>query len=529
MSKLAEYLNRHIVGNVFDRQSVREVYSTDRSILKMTPKLVAIPETVDDIRRLLRFVNQLAIRDLQLPVTVRGTGLDKTGASIGSGLIISTEKLNQIEEIDVRGRLVRVQPGVTLGELNAALRLHGLWLPIGYDDRATIGGLIANCPHDDMMNRYEGIYRYVERAEIVLANGELIQLSPLHQHSVELKTQEKTAEGALYKKLEKIMDEQADTILDRSMRPFDAIGYANIVHVRDGRTTNLLPLMFASQGTLGIITDIILKVEPLPPTPKRLIVSFHDLKTAQRFLNYACDLDPYMLRIYDLRILEDAARQGKKSSLFTRKLGKGFLVMAGFDYNRFKNAKRLNQCIEALPVNVLRVEETPDKLADFHEISNLLLSYLNDNEAGERTPVLDDVFIPSMNFGAFIDGVKSLEKTLGMELPVYGSFSTSSYTIRPDFDCTAIEDRKKMVEFLKLYSELVYSCNGSITGNGPEGQVKALMLNKVLGVGERQLYSAIKEAFDPQNILNPHVKLGAKTRDVVRHLRTSEHGGVVTP
>ena len=111
MSKLAEYLNRHTIGNVFDRTTICDQYSTDRSILKITPRLVAVPESTDDIRKLMRFADQLAARDYYLPITVRGSGLDKTGASIGEGMIISMEKFCHIEEIDVRGRLVRVQPG----------------------------------------------------------------------------------------------------------------------------------------------------------------------------------------------------------------------------------------------------------------------------------------------------------------------------------------------------------------------------------------------------------------------------------
>lgn len=529
MSKLAEYLNRHIVGNVFDRPTICEVYATDHSILEITPRIVAFPETTDDVRKLVRFVNQLAIRELQLPITVRGTGIDKTGASIGSGLVLSTERLNRIEEIDNRGRLVRVQPGLTLGELNSALRLQGLWLPIGYDPRITIGSLIANCPNDDMINRYGGIYRCVDRVEVVLASGDLAQFAPYHQHTIDAKIAENSAEGVLYRKIDQILDEQADTILDRSMRPFDAVGYANITHVREGRTTNLLPLLFASQGTLGVITDIILRVEPLPPVPKRLLVSFHDLKTAQRFLNYASDLEPYLLKIYDLRILENAAIHGKKSNLFNRKLGKGMLVLLGFDYHKFKTSRRFQRCLDALPENVLRIEESPENAKEFQKLDNLLLSYLNDDDKGERAPILDEVFVPSVSFSNFLDGLKQLEDTLGLELPLYGSFSTSSYNVRPEFDYASFDGRKQMVEFLKLYTQLVESCQGSITGNGPEGQVKALMTTRELNENERKLYESIKEAFDPQNILNPHVKLGAKTRDILRYLRTKEKGGVITP
>lgn len=529
MSKLAEYLNQHILGNVFDRPSVRSAYSTDRSILQITPRLVAVPETVDDIRKLLRFANQLATREFGLPITARGTGLDKTGASIGSGLILSTEKLNHIEEIDVRGRLVRVQPGITLGRLNEALRLQGLWLPIVYNPRATIGGLIANCPADDASDRYGGIYRYVDKAELILSTGEAVQLAPCSHRTAEQKAAANSAEGLLYRKIDRILDDMADTVLDCAMRPYDSAGYRNITQVRTKHSYNLLPLLFASQGTLGIISDVILRVESLPPTPKRMLASFHDLKSAQRFLNYVCDLEPYLLKIYDLRIIESATAQGKKPDLFTRKLGKGIAVMVAFNYRRLKNDRRLKRCLEALPPSTFSVLETSENSAAFDSLENALASFLNESGPGERTPTLDDVFVPAMHFGDYLDGLKELEQKLRIELPLFGSFVTSSYNVRPNFDCTTIEGRRRLIDFLKLYGQLVDSCQGSLTGNGPEGRVKALMMSKTLGVGERQLYTAIKEAFDPHNIFNPHVKLGADIKNTVRHLRDHEKGGIITP
>lgn len=529
MSKLAEYLNRHVVGNIFDQPAVRAAYAGDSSILSYTPNLVAIPENPNDIRKLLRFVQQLAARDLVIPVTVRGNGLDKTGASVGSGLVISMEKLNQVEEIDVRGRLVRVQPGITLGELNAVLRPQGLWLPIGYNPKATIGSLIANCPTDDMINRYGGIYHAVERAEIVLPGGDLILLMPYRPHAVQAKIASNSVEGVLYRRIEQILDSEADTILDRSMQPYDTIGYANVTHVREGHLTNLLPLMFSSQGTLGIITDVILKVELLPPEPKRLLVSFRNLKDAERFLNYANELDPYELKVFDLRILETAAELGKRSELFTRKLGKGVLVLVGFDYGRFRSAKKLKQCIDALPDNALYVEEDDGNTDDFYQITNLLTSYLNDERHGQHVALLDEVFVPQTHFTEYIEQLKVLEETTGQALPFFGSFSTSSYNIRPQFDYSTLDGRKKMIQFLRLYSDLVYSCQGSITGNSPEGRVKALVTDKRLGTGERQLYTAIKEAFDPKHILNPNVKFNVDAREILRYLRTSEKPGVIMP
>lgn len=527
MSKLAEYLNKQMVGNVFDRPAILKPFATDQSILHMMPRLVAFPKSTADVQGVLRFIHQLAERELNLPVTVRGAGLDKTGAAIGSGLILSTTKLNRIEEIDTRSRLVRVQPGVTLGALNQALRLHGLWLPVGCDDRHTIGGLIAGTPADNYIRRYGGITSLVERAEIVLANGEEIQVAPMSAHLVENKTASGSTEGELYRRLERIIDDQADTILDRGMRPFDAAGYANIVHVHEGRGLNLLPLLFASQGTIGVITDVILRVKLAPAHTKRLLISFHDQKTAERFLNFAYDLEPYLLQVTDLRILEAASEVGKKSDLFTRKLGKGLLVMVGFDQSQFQNSKNIKRCLHALPDNVLRVEEDANNHADFEAIQTAIVSYLNDSGYLARVPICDDVYIPNSNFAQFCSGLIELERVFHQDLPIYGSFSAGSYSVRPDFDYTDLEGRKRIIDFLRLFSGLVSDCQGSITGNCPEGRVKALVQEAAIGVGEKQLYTAVKEAFDPHSILNPGVKLDVRMRDTIRYLDTTEKDSIV--
>lgn len=529
MSKLTKYLNQHIVGNVFDRPSICATYASDRSILKIAPRMVALPETTDDLCKLVRFSNQLAMREFRLPITMRGGGTDKTGAAIGDGVVVSTEKMNHIEEIDVRGRLVRVQPGLTLGALNSALALQGLCLPVEYDPAATIGGLIANCPNDDASGRHGGIYHYVERAEVVLSSGDVVQLAPYNFRAVETKTQSTSFEGALYRRVEEILDRYGDTITDRSMRPFDAAGYANITQIKRTRALNLLPLMFASQGTLGIIADIILRIEVMPPEKHRLVVVLHDLKSLFRFLNYADELDPCLLKIFDERILQAAAAYGNQPELLRHKVDEGWLVLVGFDDRRFKSLKKVQHCIDVLPPGSFAIPEMPDNSIDFEEFQTVLMSFLNDDTSGERLAIADDVYIPHYKLNDFIAGLKVLEETLGIELPLFGSYATSNYNVRPLIDYASIEGRRLALAFLRQYSDLVRSCEGSLTGGSPEGRVKSLPSSINMTEDERQLYLEIKEAFDPHNIFNPGVKLSPELKSTVRQLRTTEVNGIVTP
>jgi len=529
LSKLAKYLNQHISGNVFDRASICAEYSTDRSIIEATPRFVAFPETTEDVRRLVLFSDQLALRDFRLPLTMRGTGIDKTGAAISNGMIISTERMNQIEEVDLRGRLIRVQPGITLGVLNAALSLQGLCLPIDYDPRSTVGGLIANCPNDDASERHGGIFQYVERAEVVLANGEIVQFAPYHSRNVMAKIESGSPEGELYRRIERILDQYGDTIVNRSMRPFDSAGYANITRIKHGNYLSLLPLLFASQGTLGLVTDIILRVEVVRPLMRRLATIIHDQKTLLRFLEEVNELSPYALKLYDLKILDIAALYGNWPELIRHDNGDGWLVIVSFNDRRYRTERKLQRCRELINPNEALVIETPDNSNSFQEFYSALLSFLNDGLDGERTPVMDDVYIPHYKLEDYFSGLKTLEMTLDLDLPVFGSYATSNYNVRPEIDCSSMDGRRQIVTFLRHYSRLVQDCDGSLTGGGPEGRVKTLSVAQSFTEDERELYNAIKDAFDPNHIFNPDVKMGAELKNTIRHLRTSRRRGIATP
>lgn len=528
LSKLARYLNEHVVGNVFERQSIRKAYARDQSILSIEPRLVALPDTTEDLAHLVRFSNQLASRDYRLPITMRGSGVDKTGAAIGEGLVVSTERMNHIEEIDVRGRLVRVQPGVTLGQLNAALSLQGLCLPIAYNPQATIAGLIANCPTDDAADQYGGIFHFVERVEVVLSNGDIAQLAPYNLRLANLKMAQDSFEGVLYRKIDQLLERYGDTIMDRRMRPFDPAGYANITRVHEGRTFNLLPLLFASQGTLALISDIILRIEVLPSVEQRLVVVLDDLRMMLKFLEIVRDFEPRQAKLFDLRIAKTAASFGNFCQLLPEKKTEGWVAILEFAGSKYRAARKIRYCLETLPPGAFAVPETPENSNAFQEFASALASFLNNDDAGERQAIADDVYIPKHNFMDYVAGLKTIEQTLELDLPVFGSYLTSNYHVRPRIDYTSIDGRKLAMAFLRQYSNLIRDCGGSLTGGTPEGRLKAIATAQSFSSEERELYLGIKQAFDPHNILNPQVKLGAELKDVIRHFHTTEDDGVVT-
>ena len=284
MSKITKYLNQLIIGNVFDTPEILEAYSTDGSALKIKPKFVAFPESTEDIRKLVRFFNQIAAKNIPVSINVRGSGLDEGGADLGNGLVVSTEKLNKMLEIDSRERLVRVQAGITLKELNTALSVSGLSIPIGGHDNDTIGGLISNCPVDSYAGKYGGISKYVERIEVVLANGEILQTMRYRKYAAAKKTAEKSLEGEIYKKIAKLVKKNESLIAAIRKNGHEKSGYPRIKDVYKGESMNLAPIFFGAQGTLGIISEVILRAEPISKKPVRAVATFKTLGQACEFM-----------------------------------------------------------------------------------------------------------------------------------------------------------------------------------------------------------------------------------------------------
>lgn len=519
MGKIARYLNQLIIGNVFDTPDVLEAYATDRSALKVRPKLVALPESTEDVRKIMRFCYQLAAKNIKIPVTVWGSGLDETGADLGNGLIVSTEKLNRLLESDRRERLVRVQAGITLKELNTALSLNGLTIPVGGHDQDTIGGLISSCPADGFSGKYGGIMNYVERAEVVLANGEILQTNRLNRRMVARKAREKSLEGNIYKKMAELTkDEKAEIEIIRK-GALGMHGYPTVARAEKRGAMDLLPLFFGAEGTLGIITEVILRAVPLKTNTKRAVATFEDFATAAKFLDVANGLKPRELEIYDISIIKAAEATGKKLSRITRKMDKGYVIFVKFDQKAKSALRKLGGVRKVLPKSSQLILDGPKNEAVLNEFENSLTSFLNQARSGERVPILTDFYLPGENITHFVDDLKIVSDSLKLDAAIFGSYAAKNYSVRPKFKLDDPDFNKKATTFLRTGAFIIKRQGGSLTGGTPEGRLKALVTNDELTEDERKLYNEIKTTFDTYGILNPGVKLGAEARFTVTHFR----------
>jgi len=146
MSKVAHYLQEHLMGEVMTSPDARRFFSTDASVLALTPAVVVYPRNENDVRKTARFTWQLAERGRVIPITARGAGSDLSGAALGSGIILSfPAHMHKVIEFDSKSGVVVVEPGINYAKLQQTLQTHERFLPPypASMEYSTIGGAVA--------------------------------------------------------------------------------------------------------------------------------------------------------------------------------------------------------------------------------------------------------------------------------------------------------------------------------------------------------------------------------------------------
>lgn len=525
MSKIGAYLQEHIAGEVSLSPQVREAVSRDGSPLKLKPEMVIYPKTIDDIRKVARFSWQLAERGNVLPLTVRGGGSDQTGAAIGSGIILmTTAYMNQIFEYEPKRKLVRLQPGVTTHTLSEVLKSHGATIPVLPADSlyTTVGGAIANNSSNMLSGKYGRMRDWVDQLEVVLANGEVIQTGRISKRELGRKKGLGTLEGELYRGIDNLIEDNGSLVEGLFGTATNSnVGYASIALVkgRDG-SFDLSPLILGSQGTLGIVSEMILKAEYLSPRMSALVVSFDSIETARDTIEAIVKYKPAFIEYFDTDIFNQAVvNQGKRFDfLGEENPDTKAVVLVGFDDSsdrtRHKSIKKIIKAVSSIGAWSMTIED--DEVDELLSMREALLWTASADGVEFSTPsFLGGAYIPPEQFEIFRVGLKELSQKYDMTLPIYGQELSSIYYVWSALNLKKVGDKQRMLKLLDDYSKLVEKVQGDLIGTDGEGRLKSRFVFAELDEETAKLFSDIKALFDPFGILNPGVKQPTEIKQLV--------------
>ncbi len=531
MSKVAHYLQEHLLGEVLTSPEARKHFSTDGSILTLTPSVVAYPRNENDVRKTARFAWQLAERGRVVPITARGLGTDQSGAAIGEGiLMVFPAHLNRILEFDSKSGMVTVEPGITYGKLQQTLHTHGRFLPPfpASLEYSTIGGAIANNGAGEKTIKYGCTRDYVKSLRVVLANGEVIETSRLSKRDLSKKLGLSSFEGEIYRTLDKLLEENEAALKSSMLGSVtkNATGY-DVWNIRrkDG-SFDLTPLFVGSQGTLGIVTEATLTTEPYSPNTTLIAAFFDDIQVAEELLTEIRSLPdiPSAIEVVDEHVLQFIEQHNPNfiKGIINKPYPKLFMLIE-FDDANIRNQKRLakkvTKMLQQYSVNysVESEEQAKEQLWKVRQAISTLLSHSEGN--AKALPLIEDGTVPVDHFREYISGIYALLAKHHLRPAVWGHAGNANLHLQPYLDLSQVGDRQKVFRLIDDYYKFIISLGGSTSGEHNDGRIRAPYLSALYGEKIYELFRKVKHIFDPYNTLNPGVKIDVKTEDIKPLLR----------
>ncbi len=447
---------RGIVGgeNVLVGEEALEPYTHDETVgLRANPEVVAKVTNAQQVSEVLK----LAQRE-RIPVTPRGAGYGLSGGAVPvlGGIVLSTEKMNRILEIDARNLMVTVEPGVITGDIHRAVEAEGLFYPPDPAslDSCSIGGNIAEGAGGPRAVKYGTTKDYVCGLEAVLPSGEII-----------------SSGGKLVK---------------------NATGYS------------LIQLLIGSEGTLAVVTKIILRLLPLPKVQVDLLVPFDDFQAAadtvsdiiaHRILPTAIEFMERDSILAVERLLETTVPYDDAAAHLLIQLDGNTQQAVDADMEVVGDL-----CLEhgAREVLVAKDRPTRDRL---WEARRMIIDSLN-----HESPVnhMEDVVVPRAEIHNLLQGIKRIAGRHGVRIISFGHAGDGNVHVNVLKDDLPDGQWEALVPAVteEIY-RLALSLGGTITGEHGIGATRRRYLPLALDDTQIGLMRGVRDLFDPNQILNP--------------------------
>jgi len=441
-----------VVGpeHILTGEEDRWTYSYDATDLTYLPDLVVFPGSAEEIAAILKLANRH-----RFPVVPRGAGTGRAGGSVPSrgGVVLVLTRLNRILEINPEDLVAVVEPGVITGVLKKAAAEHGLWYPPdpGSADFCTLGGNVAAGAGGAVAVQYGVTRDYVLGLEVVLPTGEII------------------AAGA------------------RTIK--SVVGY------------DLTRLLLGSEGTLGVITKIILRLVPQPASRLSLAAGFATLDAALAVMGQVLrsGLAPTAIEFMDRATL-DCVREMLPFEVPPQVTALLLFMVDGHPRDVAARAKRLGEiCKKAKAPLLLTAKD--DAEAERLWAARRAISPATFKVKPHK--VSEDVAVPLGAIPRLVTGAEEIARQRDLPIICFGHAGDGNIHVNIMFDQTRPRERKAAHTATEDLFALVRRLQGTLSGEHGIGLTKAPYLGLEISEAALALQRRLKQAFDPHNIMNP--------------------------
>jgi FAD/FMN-containing dehydrogenase/heterodisulfide reductase subunit C len=502
-----EELKKNIGDVLHDGYSLG-MYATDASHYQIMPIAVILPKDESEVKKAVEIA-----RNHKVKILPRGGGTSLAGQTVGEALIIDFSKyMTNILEINEKERWVRVQPGVIRDELNekmSKLNLHFAPDP-ATSSRANVGGMVGNNSSGTKSILYGKTVDHILEAKVLLADGTELLLKEFSSSEYEFKAHQKNREGEIYHKFQEAILNNKEEIKQRFPKVMRRVGGYNLDEFVYTDKWNLSKLITGSEGTLGIILEAKLNLEPLPKFKSLVVVHFSELLEAIRAVEPMLSYKPSAVEIIDKTVL-DLSRE----NLTTRR-----------HCHFIEGDPAAIQIVEFYGDNYENVMQRPRDMIE--KLKNLGLGYayplfpagkefddvwmvrkkglgLMMGIPGEKRALsfIEDAAIPINVLPEYIDQVLKICKKHDTEVSMYAHASVGVIHVQPLLDLRLEQDIINLKNITDETFELVVKYHGSWSGEHGDGLVRSSYNERFFGTRLYNAFKQIKHLFDPENLMNP--------------------------
>lgn len=532
-------------GDILTDDATLTQFSIDASLFEVRPEIVIAPKTVEDIKKIVKFVAEEKKTDPTISLTARSAGTDMTGGPLNTSIVLDFLKyFNHVKEVTKEYAIT--EPGVFYRDFEKETLKFGAILPSYPASRelCAMGGIVSNNSGGEKTLTYGKTERYVEQLKVVLADGEEHTIKALSGEDLKKKIAEGGFEGQLYKDLYELIDGNYDEI--KAAKPNVSKNSAGYylwnVWDRQQNIFDLNKMIVGSQGTFGIVTEIKMKLVPIKKHSEMVVVFMKDLADLGQLANTILEFKPESFESYDdktlnlaIRFAPEMFRMMKTSHIF--KLGWSFrqeawmaltgglpklVLMAEFTGDDMAavhaQAQAAYNGVQKFKLRTRLVHEAEE--VKYWTIRRESFNLLRHHVSGKRTAAfIDDIIVRPEHMPEFLPKLNAiLANYPSLIYTIAGHVGDGNFHIIPLMDLHEQKAHLIIPELSAKVYDLVLSYHGSITAEHNDGLIRSPYLPQMYGPKIMHYFEVAKHAFDPQNIFNPGKKVHGDMKYAMDHL-----------
>ncbi len=532
-------------GDILTDEETLTKFSTDASLFEVRPEIVIAPKTVEDIKKIVKFVVEEKKTDPTISLTARSAGTDMSGGPLTTSIVLDFMKyFTHIKEVTKDCAIT--EPGVFYRDFEKETLKFDAILPSypASRDLCAMGGIVSNNSGGEKTLTYGKTEDYIEQIKIVMEDGEEHTFTPITGEQLRAKILVDDFEGRLYKELFGIVDGNYDLV--KAAKPNVSKNSAGYylwnVWDREKDIFDITKVICGSQGTFGMITEVKLRLVPIQKHSEMVVVFMNDLSNLGNITNTMLEYKPESFESYDdktlklaLRFLPEMFKMMKTSHII--KMGFSFwpealmalrgglpklVLMAEFTGNDPKevHAKTLAafKGMQQYKLHTRLVSETES--VKYWTIRRESFNLLRHHVSGKRTaPFIDDIIVRPEFMPEFLPKLNViLSQYPHLIYTIAGHVGNGNYHIIPLMDLHDPESRTIIPELSDKVYNLVLSYHGSITAEHNDGLIRTPYLRQMYGDKITHLFDLTKHAFDPSGIFNPHKKVKGDMQYAMDHM-----------